>query len=283
MKELETTKRDTKAMGENTSNKAKTMRRSSFKITSIIDTARSEEEEEKGDLEEITETTDIPVVSPEHMTTDNPSEKSLATYIVSKEGSNNGSNPRVEYHHAYSERAEHVVKKDVTETNASTYAPAHPIYHSDDESKVSEPGEDNTVSNRVNDGDTLNDLSDHAKPMNTMSVCDKGTTDGSVTEIIMRTDDDKKESEASNGGSQGKSTRLSILLEKMNNTNTTPELKNGKDITYIETNEQAWFNNHPDGRESAETNDPKEVTDHTHGHVRGEDELGKFKAPELEI
>ena len=37
-KELETTKEDTRAMGENTSNKAKTMRRSSFKITSIVDT-----------------------------------------------------------------------------------------------------------------------------------------------------------------------------------------------------------------------------------------------------
>ena len=57
-------------MFENISNKAKIMRKSSFKITSIIDTARSEEEEEKGDLGETTETTDIPAVSPERMTTD---------------------------------------------------------------------------------------------------------------------------------------------------------------------------------------------------------------------
>ena len=60
-------------MGENISNKGKIMRKSSFKITSIIDTARNEEEEEEDDLEEITETTDIPVASPESMTTDNAS------------------------------------------------------------------------------------------------------------------------------------------------------------------------------------------------------------------
>ena len=131
-----------------------------------------------------------------------------------------------------------MLKKDVAEANASTYVPAHSIYYSDDESNVSEPGGDNTVSNTVNGGDTLNDLSNHAKPMNTISdltVCDKGTTDGPVTEVIMKTDDDEKESETLNCGSQGKSTRYSILLEKMNHTNTTPELKNGKDTTYTET------------------------------------------------
>ena len=108
------------------------------------------------------------------MTTDKSSGKSLSTYIMSKEGNFDGSNPRAEYHHTYSERAEHVVKKDVAETNISTYAPAHSIYYSDDESKVS--GEDNTVSNTANGDDILNDLSDHTKPMNTMSdlsVCDK--------------------------------------------------------------------------------------------------------------
>ena len=33
--------------------------------------------------------------------------------------------------------------------------------------------------------------------------------------------------------------------------------------------------NHPNGRESADTNGPKEVTDDTHGHVGVEDELRK--------
>ena len=122
--------------------------------------------------------------------------------------------------------------------------------------------------------------------MNTMSylvVCDKGTTDGPVTEIIMRTDDDKKESKALNCGSQGKSTRHSILPEEINHTTTTPELKNGNDTTHIKTNEQARVNNNPDGKDSAETKDLKGVIDDTHGHGGGEDEPGKVEAPELEI
>ena len=67
-----------------------------------------------------------------------------------------------------------------------------------------------------------------------------------------------------NCGSQGKSTRHSIPLEEINHTTTTPELKDSKDTTYIEANEQARVNNNPDGKDSAETKDLKGVIDDTH-------------------
>ena len=45
----------------------------------------------------------------------------------------------------------------------------------------------------------------------------------------------------------------------------------------------AWPNNHPNGRKFAETNGPKEATNDTYNHVRTENNLEKFIAPELEI
>ena len=86
--------------------------------------------------EDITETTDMPVVTSDSMTTDNPSEKPLASNTVSIEESNDGSNPRVEYHHTYTGKAEHVLRKDVAEENARTYVPTYSIYPSDDKITV---------------------------------------------------------------------------------------------------------------------------------------------------
>ena len=45
----------------------------------------------------------------------------------------------------------------------------------------------------------------------------------------------------------------------------------------------AWPNTHPNGRKFAETNGPKEATNDTYNHVRTENNLEKFVAPELEI
>ena len=160
LKVLEIIEEDTGAMIKSDSNKAKVTRKSSFRITSIIDTASTEEEEEESDLEEdITEMTNTPVVTPDSMTTDNPSEKPLASNTVNIEESNDDSNLRVESHHTYTEKAEHVLKKDVAEGNARTYVPTYSIYHSDDKNNGSEPGVDTIVNTKVNAGDTLVSLS----------------------------------------------------------------------------------------------------------------------------
>ena len=88
------------------------------------------------------------------MTTDNPSTESLATY-------NDGSNPREGYHHTYTEKAEHMVKKNAAET--STCVLAHSFWV---ESNASEPGRDSTVNTTTNSDDIVNSLSCHAEPMN---------------------------------------------------------------------------------------------------------------------
>ena len=150
----------------------------------------------------------MPVVTTDSMITDNPSKKPLASNTKNIEESNDDSNPRVEYRHTYTEEAEYVPKKDVAEENARTYVPTYSIYPSDDKNNGSEPGVDTIVSTKVNAGDTLDDLSDYAKPMNTeksdLKAYDKGTIDGPVAEIIMITDNNEKESEATNSGSQVK-------------------------------------------------------------------------------
>ena len=97
-------------------------------------------------------------------------------------------------------------------------------------------------------GDALNDTSDCDKLVCNMEsdleVDDKETDNDPVVMIPITTDDDEDE----------------------------PAVLNF-----------AWPNSHPDGRKFAETNGPKEVTNDTYNHVRPEDNLEEFKAPELEI
>ena len=112
IKELEIIEEDTRAMIKSHPNKAKITRKSSFRITSVIDTASTEEEEVESDLEEdITETTNMPVVTPDSMVTDNPSEKPLASNTVNREEGNGDFNPRVESHHTHTGKAEHALEK----------------------------------------------------------------------------------------------------------------------------------------------------------------------------
>ena len=101
--------------------------------------------------------------------------------------------------------------------------------------------------------------------------------------ITITTDDIEKEPVTLNSVSQGKATRKSIPREKILHSHTGPELGDGEVNVNTDTNEPAWFSNHPDGRNSAETDDMKEITDDTFEHVRPEDGHKKFTESELEI
>ena len=64
-------------------------RKSSFRITSVIDTNNAEEEEPEDDSEEDTkETTVAPVITPDSMVTDDPIGKPTASNPVNREKGN---------------------------------------------------------------------------------------------------------------------------------------------------------------------------------------------------
>ena len=75
VKELEHIEKGTGAITKSHSNETKITRKSSFRITSVIDTANTEEEEVESDSEEdIKETANMPVITPDTMVTDDPIE-----------------------------------------------------------------------------------------------------------------------------------------------------------------------------------------------------------------
>ena len=152
--------------------KSRIKRNSSFKITSVEDTAPKEEVEEKDISETALELPEIvkqaEIVSPESMEIRKPNIEYLATY-------NEGSNPREGYQHTCTEMTEHVAKEDAAETN--TDALAYSLWI---ENNAPGPGRDHTVNTTTNNDDTGNRMNCHTKSGNTVAkvtVSDKGTAD----------------------------------------------------------------------------------------------------------
>ena len=87
--------KDTGARTKSHPNEIKIRRKSSFRITSVIDTDNAEEEEPEADSEEdIKEPTVAPEITPDSMVTYESIEKLMISTLVSQEKGSGDSNPR---------------------------------------------------------------------------------------------------------------------------------------------------------------------------------------------
>ena len=164
------------------------------------------------------------------------------------------------------------MEKSVAGKNANTNISAYSINHPDGRKTVEkcyalkhDKLKDNKGSEPRLDpiGDTtddyvvvLDDSPDYGRLVHFVKsdseACDKGTADDPVDVITITADDIEEEPVTLNSVSQGKATRKSIPREGIHHSPIGPELEDGKVNVNTDT-DGPCSNNHPDGRNSAET------------------------------
>ena len=245
VKEVELIEEDTGARTKSHPNETEITRRSSSRISSVTDTANTEEEEvEAGPEGDRNETANMPVITADSMIIEDPIKKPMASNPVNRKKGNRDSDPQVKLHHAH---IGNVLEKSVAGKNANTNISAYSNNHPDGRKTVEkcyalkhDKLEDNKGSELRLDpmGDTkddyvvLDDSSDYGRRVHLVKpdseACDKRTTNDPVDVINKTADDVEEEPVTFNSVSQGKAARKSIPREGVHRSPIEPELEDGK-------------------------------------------------------